>query len=118
MRVLFDKNVPYGVRRFLSEHQVERVEDRGWGTLTNGALLAAAELAGIEVFVTADQNILYQQNLKGRKFGVVVLGSNIWPIVRNHGTVIAREVNVASPGSFAFIEMRVPPKTERGSRSQ
>jgi hypothetical protein len=31
--------------------------------------------------MTADQNIRYQQNLTGRKLSLVVLGSNIWPIV-------------------------------------
>jgi predicted nuclease of predicted toxin-antitoxin system len=58
LRVLLDKNVPYGVRRFLSDHSVETVDDRGWQQISNGELLAAAELAGFEVVVTADQNIV------------------------------------------------------------
>lgn len=116
MRVLFDKNVPYGVRRFLPSHQVEKVEEHGWGAIANGALLAAAEQTGFEVFITADQNILYQQNLRNRKFGVVILGSNIWPVVRKYAAAIEREVSAAVPGSFAFIEMPVPPKAESTSR--
>jgi hypothetical protein len=45
----------------------------------------SAKEAGFDVLVTADQNIRYQQNLlKGRKLALVVLGSNIWPIVRDH----------------------------------
>lgn len=77
MRVLFDKNVPYGARHFLSSHQVETVEDRGWARISNGELLQAAEAAGFEVVVTADQNIVYQQTLEGREIALVVLGSNI-----------------------------------------
>jgi hypothetical protein len=95
LRVLFDKNVPYGTRHFLQQHHVETVDDHGWGAISNGELLKAAELAGFEVVVTADQNILYQQNLKGRRVGLVVLGSNIWPIVRNHAAAIRSEVDVA-----------------------
>ena len=110
MRVLFDKNVPYGARNFLNNHQVETVDDRGWARISNGELLQVAEAASFEVVVTADQNIVYQQTLKGRKIALVVLGSNIWPIVRNHETAIREQVNAAVPGSYAFIEMLLPPK--------
>jgi hypothetical protein len=41
----------------------------GWSTVTNGELLKLAEEHGYEVFVTTDQNLRYQQNLKGRKWG-------------------------------------------------
>jgi len=49
LRVLFDKNVPHGVRDFLSQHQVEMVEDRGWERITNGELIQAAEAAEFDV---------------------------------------------------------------------
>jgi hypothetical protein len=78
--------------------------------LENGELLAAAETSAFEVIVTADQNIRYQQNLTGRRLALVVLGSNIWPIVRNHGRPIASAVDEATPGSYAFIEMPIPPR--------
>jgi len=35
----------------------------GWGGLKNGELLKAAEDAGIDVFVTGDQALQYQQNI-------------------------------------------------------
>jgi hypothetical protein len=110
LRVLFDKNVPYGTRHFLNDHQVETVDDRGWARISNGELLKTAEAAGFEVVVTADQNIVYQQSLQGRKIGLVVLGSNIWPIVRSHEAVIRERVNAAVSGSYAFIEMPLPTK--------
>ena len=62
--------------------------------------------------VTADQNIVYQQALEGRRIALVVLGSNIWPIVRSHEAAIREHVNAASAGSYAFIEMLLPPKRE------
>jgi hypothetical protein len=110
LRVLFDKNVPYGTRHFLNDHQVETVDDHGWARISNGELLKTAEAAGFEVVITADQNIVYQQTLEGRKISLVVLGSNIWPIVRSHEAVIREQVNAALPGSYEFIEMPLPTK--------
>jgi hypothetical protein len=79
----------------------------------NGELLARAEQAGFDVMVTSDQNIRYQQNLSGRRLALVVLGSNIWPIVRQYGATIAASVDGASPGGYEFIEMPLPPKVRR-----
>ena len=83
--------------------------------LENGELLKAAEEAGFDVMVTSDQNIRYQQNLAGRKLALVVLGSNIWPVVRGHETAIAAKVDAATPGSYEFIEMPLPPKRRNNS---
>jgi hypothetical protein len=65
--------------------------------LENGELLKAAETAAFDVIVMSDQNIRYQQNLTVRKLALVVLGSNIWPIVRNHRAMIAAKVEAATP---------------------
>lgn len=65
--------------------------------------------------VTSDQNIRYQQNLKGRRVALVVLGSNIWPLVRNHGATILAKVDAGTPGSYDFIEMALPPKRRPSS---
>jgi hypothetical protein len=111
LRILFDKNVPVGVRHLLAPHQVRTVVELDWPPqLENGELLKAAEDAGYDVLITCDQNIRYQQNLTGRKLALVVLGSNIWPIVRNHGTAIARAIEAASLGSYQFIEVPLPAK--------
>ena len=116
MRVLFDKNVPIGVRQFLVNHEVRTFVEMKWHPqLGNGELLQMAETSGFEVLVTADQNIQYQQNLSGRKLALVVLGSNIWPIVRKYGATITANVNEAKPGSCNFIEMPVTPKPEKKS---
>jgi predicted nuclease of predicted toxin-antitoxin system len=71
--ILFDNNVPRGLARALTGHTVTEARERGWATLKNGELLRVAEKAGFDVLVTADKNIRYQQNLEGRKIGIVVL---------------------------------------------
>jgi predicted nuclease of predicted toxin-antitoxin system len=117
LRILFDKNVPVGARTFLPGHEVHTVVEMGWpDQLENGELLEVAEQSGFDVLVTSDQNIRYQQNLAGRKLALVVLGSNIWPVVRKHGAAIAASANAATPGSYAFIEMPLPPKPRRAAQ--
>ena len=109
MHILLDKNVPVHVRRFLPQHEVRTLAAMQWPErLKNGELLNAAEQAGFETLLTADQNIRYQQNLTGRKLALVVLGSNFWPVVQHHEAEIAAAVDAATPGSYGFIEMPLP----------
>lgn len=111
MRILLDKNVPVGVRQFLSNHEVRTIVEMDWPPqLGNSELLQLAEVSGFDILVTSDQNIKYQQNLSGRKLALLVLGSNIWPVVQKHGEAIAAKTSAAEPGSYLFIEMPLPPK--------
>jgi hypothetical protein len=66
-------------------------------------LLVEAERAGFEVLVTADKNMRYQQNLKGRKIALVVLGTPRWPALRRHVDLVAAAVNAATPGSYTEV---------------
>lgn len=110
MRVLFDKSAPHGLIRHLANHVVFTAEDRGWDQLENGDLLTAAEQDGFEVFLTADKNLRYQQNLSGRAIAIVVLGHSPWPLVKQHIPEVVAAVNVAAPGSYTEIDIPLPPK--------
>jgi hypothetical protein len=90
--------------RALRAHTVITAQERGWDTLTNGELLAAAEEAGFDLLVTTDQNIRYQQNPMGHKIALVVLtGTTKWSRVRLHLERIAASVNAAAPGSYTEV---------------
>lgn len=78
---------------------------RGWEQVENGELLALAEAEGFEVLVTTDQNLSYQQNLKGRRIALVVLGKGQWSLIKPHIPQIVAAVNAATPGSFTGIEI-------------
>ena len=80
MLILFDHGTPRSIARFLKGHTVVEALARGWDRLINGALLNAAEDAGFDVLLTTDKNIRYQQNLKGRKIAIVVLGNPQRPL--------------------------------------
>ena len=110
MCILFDKSAPYGLARYLEGHAIATAEERGWGRLENGVLLSTAEEAGFKVFLTADKNLRYQQNLSGRKIALVVLGNSPWHLVRLHIPEIIAAINAALPGSYAEVEIPLPPK--------
>jgi hypothetical protein len=104
MRILFDHGTPRGIARVLAGHTVITAYMQGWDRLTNGALLDAAEQAAVDVLLTTDQGIRYQQNLTGRKLALVVLtGTTKWTRVRLYLDRIAAAVNAAPPGSYTEI---------------
>lgn len=59
MRIVFDQGTPVPLRRQLVGHTIMTAYAQGWATLTNGALLDAAEHAGYDVLITTDQNLCY-----------------------------------------------------------
>lgn len=72
MRVLLDGNLPRTLAALLPGHRVETVHQRRWSDLDDGPLLTAAE-AEYDAVVTADQNLRFQQNLRGRRLRIIVL---------------------------------------------
>ncbi len=62
-RVLFDKNVPYPLRRHLSDFEVKTAEEEGRGQIENGELIERAEQADYQILVTCDQNVRYQLSI-------------------------------------------------------
>src|SRR5580658_6943435 len=106
MLVLFDYSTPRTLAKYLlPHHTITEARARGWGELENGALLDAAEKAGFEVFVTADKNLSYQQNLSGRKIAIVVLGKGRWSLMKPHVPQIVAAIDAARPGSYTEVEI-------------
>lgn len=105
MRILFDHSAPSPLAPFLTGHIVTRARDRGWDRLSNGDLLAAAEAAGFDMLLTADNSIRYQQNLSRRRISLIVLSSPQWPRVRLQVERIAAAVNSAAPGSYREVDI-------------
>lgn len=110
MRILFDHGTPTALARALVGHTVTEAIDHGWDHISNGELLTLAEQAVFEILLTTDKNLRYQQNLSGRKIALVVLGNSPWHLVRLHIPAIVAAVNAATPGSFAEVEIPLPPK--------
>jgi hypothetical protein len=100
MRVLFDQGTPLPLRHSLAEHDVRSTWQQGWSKLANGDLLAAAEAAGFDVFVTTDQQLRYQQHLTDRRLAILVLMAANWPILQPHAEAIAVAIQNLRRGEY------------------
>ena len=105
-KLILDHNVPRPFARLLRLHDVATAASLGWHELSNGELISAAEQAGFDVVVTADANLVYQQNLSSRRLGLVVINTNDWRVIRQHSAQVIRAVDAAVPG--CFIEINLP----------
>lgn len=108
MKILFDEGVPKQLRRLLARDDITLVEEKGWKGIKNGRLLQLAEENGFDVLITADQNLKYQQNLKSRRIGIVVLPYNRrkWmPLLVPAIAAALNEINVE-----IYVEILQPPE--------
>jgi hypothetical protein len=103
MKVLFDQGTPLPLRSILGNHQIDSAYERGWQSLTNGELIAEAELASYDVLITTDQNLRYQQNLANRKLAIVVLMTTSWPRIQTQVELIVSQLENLSPGQYVEI---------------
>ncbi len=72
MKVLLDECLPRKLKREVSADVVRTVPEAGWASTKNGALLRLAERE-FDIFLTNDQNLEHQQNLKKFDLAFVVL---------------------------------------------
>ena len=76
MFILLDENLlSRKLKRPLIEagYTVQNVDDMGWRGIKDTLLLDLAEAQPFDVFVTADRNLPYQQNLQGKTLRIIVL---------------------------------------------
>jgi hypothetical protein len=104
LKVLLDENLDHALRKLLGTHEVVSVSYMGWAWLKNGELLAAAESTSIDVLLTRDQTLRYEQNLRGRRLAIVALTAIQLPIIENHLPKIVAAIDSAAPGSFQEVD--------------
>jgi predicted nuclease of predicted toxin-antitoxin system len=104
VKVLVDECVPLKLVRLLTGHTFTTAVEKGWGGLENGRLIARAE-PEFDLFLTADRNLQYQQNLQGRKLAVLLLSTNHWPTLKPHAALVQAALNRILPGEFLRLEI-------------
>jgi hypothetical protein len=106
VRVLLDEQLPRQLAQELLGHEVRTVQQQDWAGLGNGELSRRAGDAGFEVFLTADQNLEFQQNLVRSSLRVVVLIApsnaleDLLPLVPS----ILRSIPDAQPGQVRRVD--------------
>lgn len=72
MKILLDESLPKRLKKHFPGYVVKTVSEVGWNGKKNGELMAL--IAGkFDIFVTADQNMIYQINLRHAAVPVFVL---------------------------------------------
>ena len=102
MTILLDERVPWPMRHLLSGHECTNVQKQGWKGTRNGALLALAA-SEFDLFITSDQNILYQQNLLGSAIAVLKHSTNDLRRIRAAAAMIQSESIKIEPGAYRRI---------------
>lgn len=102
MKILIDENLPSYLKKVLTGHDVTTVQEIGWSGNKNGKLLKLAEPI-FDLFLTADKNIRYQQNLQGRHLTIIVFPSNKLSVVKTLETAL--KTQIADIASGGFIEL-------------
>jgi hypothetical protein len=105
MRVLLDECLPRKLKFDLRGHEVHTAQDQGWAGLKNGALLQMASRSGFDVFLAADRNIQFQQNLTDVNIAIVamVAGSNRLRDLRPIMAQVREALTRARPGTVTRV---------------
>ena len=102
MTIILDENLPKPLKRIFPNHTVTTVQEQGLAGTVNGALLARLE-GVFDVFVTADKNLRYQQNLSDRKLAILELPTNRLPLLRPMFPRITAAVATMAPSDYVRL---------------
>ncbi len=104
MKILLDECVPWPMYKILSGHECKTAQQIGWASLKNGDLIKQAD-PEFDLFITADQNIRYQQNLSGRKIAILELSTNNLRRIQRASDLILNAISTSSIGSFISLDI-------------
>ena len=85
-----------------SDCDVERFPN-AWKGLKNGAPLAELEQAGFDCLITCDKNLEWQQDLRNRALGVVILPFQKLDQLKSIASDIADAVKTVRPGEISHV---------------
>lgn len=109
MRILLDENLlSKKLKQPLTHagHSVQNVEDMGWRGQKDRDLLEMAAAHPFDVFITADKNLPYQQNLQGYAMRILVLNAvstrpaTLIPLIEK----VSSQLDFIESGTVTFID--------------
>ena len=102
MKVLLDENLPVPIAKLLLGYDCRTVEQCGWAGIKNGKLLTLAQ-SRFDIFLTADQNIRYQQNLAGFDIGILELSTNDFRRLKSSIDLICSALSEVKPKTLSDL---------------
>lgn len=105
MKALLDECLPRKLKFELSDHDVKTVPEAGWAGKKNGELLILAE-KNFDVFITNDQNLVFQQNIKSFNISIIILAvkSNRLKDLLPYVSQIQLALDSITPGEIVTIK--------------
>ena len=102
MRLLLDECVPRKFKEELLGHEVSTAREMGWSGRRNGELLVLMRERRFEVFITVDQNVEFQQNVRASGIAVIVLAArtNRLKELRPLAPAVLRTLSGIRPGAL------------------
>ena len=109
MRVLLDENLPVDLAAELAGHQVATVSGLGWHGINNGELLQRAQ-GTVEILVTMDSNLEFQQDISALDLCVVLVlaPSNRMVHLRPIVPAILQAIETGRSGEFLRVGAERP----------
>ncbi len=104
MNILLDECVPWPLHKLLTNHTCRTAQQMGWKGLKNGELLALAE-DKFDLFVTSDQSLEYQQNLRGHRIAILQLSTNKLRPIQTAAAQLRAAVDTISGAEFRHLEI-------------
>lgn len=107
VRVLLDTCVPHRLRRELTDADVVTAQYIGFTELADAALLAAID-GRMDVLVTMDTNLPYQNDLTKRSFAVIVVRVAVQNTraLRPLIPAIREAIRTTAPGEVCIVDDR------------
>ncbi len=105
MKILLDESVPRLIKTRLTELSINTVQEMSWMGKKNGELLALAA-NHFDVFITADKQLRFQQNLSNLQLSVIVLPTNQVPLVITLLPALRKAIQEIQKGTF--VELPLP----------
>ena len=99
--------MPVEFRKEFPEHDVVTVRFQGWCGFKNGELMRLVD-GKFDIFVTADQNLRYQQNLRGRKVAIIEVSTNDIDLPKKMSVKLKEAFKEIKPGDYVRISPPLP----------
>jgi hypothetical protein len=104
VKILLDECVPSPLRKLLVGHECHTAQEMGWKSIKNGDLLALAE-DKFDLFITADQGLAYEQNLRSRSIAILELSTNKLRAIQTAAAQLHDAVATMSGKEFRRLEI-------------
>lgn len=106
MKLLFDENIPEDLLQIFENcgHEVFHINRTAWKGLQNGELMKVLkENPQFEVFILADQNLPYQQNLSELPQAFVILCAKRRGILIEIAEIAAKNLSLVVKGEARIV---------------